>query len=173
MIQIHDVVQGTKQWHALRDGRITASNAWRLVANDKNDALNPPKVSRPTRAMRRGSSLEHEAIELYEAIYGVDVLRVGFVTNDFYPICGASPDGIAGDIYIEVKCFNADKHLNMEFGDIPFEVMAQIQFGMMVCEMNMAHLVLYNPDVDRDKAYRVIPIPRDDRIIANMQARLA
>jgi hypothetical protein len=171
MIQIHDVAQGTPEWKKLRSGKITASNAWRLLSGDKNDALATAEI-KPTRAMRRGSALEHEAIELYETIYNVDVLRVGFVANDNYPICGASPDGIAGDTYIEVKCFNADKHCSMTRENIPFEVMAQVQFGMMICELQMCHLVLYNPDVDAENAFRVIPIERIDAIIINIQARL-
>jgi hypothetical protein len=101
------------------------------------------------------------------------VAQVGFVTNDKYPNCGYSPDGILPDRIIEVKAFNESKHL-ASHNDIPFDVMAQIQFGLMISEMPVGVLVLYNPDINNiDQNLLLKVIPRDDKIIANIERKLS
>jgi hypothetical protein len=170
-ITIHDVEQRTPEWHALRSGRVTASNAMKLLIGGKEYAMAPTDF-KGNRWTRRGTFLESEAIEIYERIKQTDVLLVGFVTNSEYPECGASPDGIT-DLYIEVKCFNENKHKSIvDISTVPVEVMAQVQFGMMVTDLSNAHLVLYNPDLDSKDAFKIIEIARDDRIIANIKRKI-
>ena len=170
MPTIHNVEQRSPEWFELRRNKITASKAGKLLESGVEKAM---EVSTFTGNIwtERGSILESEAIELYEKIKDIPVLTVGFVTNDKYPNCGASPDGIT-DRLIEVKCFNAEKHLNIHKDDIPFEVMAQVQFGMMICELDLCDLVLYNPDLPADKALKIIEIKRNEKIINNILSKI-
>jgi putative phage-type endonuclease len=121
------------------------------------------------RAMQRGKDLEPEALEIYHRTHdNIEILTVGFVTNPKYPNAGASPDGIVGDKLIEVKCFGADKHIRVSLGDIPPEVMAQVQMQMLICELDSCDLVLYNPDLEPKQAFKVINIPKDEVIHRNL-----
>lgn len=170
MPTLHNVEQRSQEWHELRKNKVTASNAGKLLEYGVRKAIEPSTFEGNIWT-ERGQLLESEALELYERIRDVDVLRIGFVTNDKYPNCGASPDGIT-DRLIEVKCFNKDKHSSIEKSNIPFEVMAQVQFGMMICELDLADLVLYNPDLPAKEALKIIEIKRDEKIITNIQIKL-
>lgn len=171
-VTIHNCEQGTPEWHELRKGRVTASNAWKLLTEGYKAATEQKKIPQ-TKAMHRGTVLEPEAIELYEKIKGnPDVLRVGFVTNSRYRNAGASPDGVLADRLIEVKCFGQDKHLAIEPGNVPGEVIAQVQMQMMICELPLCDLVLYNPDLEPEQAFKIITIEEDKGIQDNIERRL-
>jgi hypothetical protein len=173
MVTYHGVFQGTPEWHDIRKGKITASNAKILLTKGANEAVNQDNNFKGNYYTSRGHTLESEAIELYEQIIQMRVAQVGFVTNDKYPNCGYSPDGILPDRIIEVKAFNESKHL-ASHNDIPFDVMAQIQFGLMISEMPVGVLVLYNPDINNiDQNLLLKVIPRDDKIIANIERKLS
>jgi hypothetical protein len=168
VIKIHNTRQGTKKWHKLRDNRITASNAHILLEKGKQEALEAnKKVFKGNYWTERGLILESEALEIYEAVKDVDVLKVGFVTNDEYPDCGASPDGIAGDTLIEIKCFNEKRH-----GKPDFKVLAQVHFAMMVCGLEKAHIVYYNPDLDIERGLIIHEVKQRKSIIDNIKKSL-
>lgn len=171
MLTLHNVQQRSKEWHKLRNGRITASMAGRLLREGLKPLLEPQKEIPDNYWMKRGRDLESDAIEVYEKVTGIDVLQVGFVTNTDYPMCGASPDGVT-DCLIEVKCFNTKKHLEIDVNNIPFDVMAQVQFSMMVCELDNCDLVLYNPEINAIDAFRIIPIFKDYDIITNIEKKM-
>ncbi len=170
MITIHTVEQGSPKWHKLRQGKVTASNAGLLLTFGKNRALEPSTFT-GNFYTERGKVLEKYAIDQYSKHQMVDVQLVGFVTNDKYPECGASPDGIT-DRLIEVKCFGESKHLSITKRTIPFEVMAQIQFGMMICELDKCDLVLYNPEVEPKLALRIITVKAVKKIHQNIRRAL-
>lgn len=175
MVTIHKVEQGSDEWFALRKGRITASNAAALLLRGVNAAiLKNSNDSVDTNNggfwSNRGSTLEPEAIELYEQIKDVKVERAGFVTNDRYPRAGYSPDG--WDPIIEVKCFAEAKHL-AAIEDTPMEVYAQCQFGLMIAEKDSIDLLLYNPDIeDTALCLAIKTIYRDERLIARLEEKL-
>jgi hypothetical protein len=125
-----------------------------------SERWNTRAPSRPTLPgnfyTRRGHLLEDKAISLYQRIMGRSIARPGFVTSSDYPTCGYSPDGIdcpkerpglcGNDTLLEVKCFNKARHLAIAGGKIPFEILAQIHFGLFICDIRKARLILYNPD---------------------------
>ena len=167
MLITHQVQQGTDEWHGLRvQYPHTASLAYVLLTKGKYAASNKYGVRGTGYWAERGKILEDEAIEVYNAVYGVTVERVGFITNDNYPDCGWSPDGliILDDGKhrrgIEVKCFKEEKHLAC-LSDIPSEVYAQCQFGSMIGELDDLDLIFYNPDVEDAnlcfKVHRLLP----------------
>lgn len=169
-IKIHNIQQTSPEWLKLRENKVTGSNAHILLTKGLDEAIKANSVViKQNYWMKRGQVLESEAIEIYEAIREVDVLTVGFVTNTKYQNAGASPDGIVGDILIEVKAFTASKMLSIDENNIPFNVMAQLQFNMMICELESADLVLYNPDLPAKDAFKIIQVFKDFRIIKNIE----
>lgn len=172
MITIHQVQQGTEEWDVLRDGRYTGQNAGKLL---KFGAI---KYSRTSTTKfggnfhtRRGHTLEDEAIELYEQIKKVTVQRAGFVTNDKYPNCGYSPDGLTEDRTIEVKAFGEERHKkNAEY--LEFEIKAQTYFGQVICEKKLTDVLLYNPDLPAKDALKIITVKASRAVHSNMKRRI-
>jgi len=171
MVTIHDVNQGTEAWHALRSGKYTGANAHKLLRYGATSfSLTEHSSFGGNYHTKRGHALEPEAIGLYEAITGTHVERPGFVTNTAYPTAGFSPDGLQTARVVEVKCFNEEKHLKLYGGDIPLEVLAQIHFGMLICELKAASLLIYNPDLDDPKkCFKIIDIPYNRNIANNFK----
>lgn len=197
MIQIHDLDQGTDEWKELRAGKYTGSGAHKLLKFASSKKVVDGEVSsyslaeitgfKGTFITRRGHALEDDAIKLYEAITKVKVERPGFVTNSKYPECGYSPDGMAPAALLEVKCFQEPEHMKLITGAIKLEVMAQVQFGLLITGRPYAHLLPYNPkfarrklpdgtdnpDYDIQKAFKIITIKANPRALANMRRILA
>lgn len=174
MVTIHKVEQGSDEWFALRKGRITASNAAALLLKGVNAALLKNNLDGINGGgsfwSNRGHTLEPEAIEIYEAVKGISVERAGFITNDRYPNAGYSPDG--WEPMVEVKCFAPAKHLEC-LTEVPMEVYAQCQFGLMVAEKDVIDLLLYNPDIEDDKlCFKIVPIYRDEKLIERFERKL-
>jgi hypothetical protein len=177
MIQVHDVEQGTEEWQELR--RLypyTGSGAAKLLrfgAIEYSKAIT--SGFNGNFYTKRGHILEDEAIELYDAIYGRQTARPGFVTNSDYPSCGYSPDGVDGSIFepgailLEVKCFNQKRQLAIAQGEIPVEIMAQIQFGLFITGIREARLILYNPELPDKQAFTMIVIKVNRNIHSNFK----
>jgi hypothetical protein len=172
-INYHDVKQGSPEWFALRKGKVTASNADKLLLGGKKQLLSlPEKKFSGNFYTQRGSALEPSAIALYEQITGTTVKTIGGISNDDYPDCWYSPDGYTDNRLIEVKCFQEAKHERARI-ETPFEVMAQMQFGMMVANKKVCDLVLYNPDIDDPThCLYIVPIDYDERIIDHIRKKL-
>jgi len=177
MLTYHNLTQGSDPWHALRIGKVTASNAHVLLSKGKYAATGTAGLHTSGFWAERGHILENEAIEVYEAITGLTVERTGFITNEDYPDCGFSPDGyveLNGSLMpIEVKCFAEARHL-LCLEDTPIEVYAQIQFGMMITESDKTMLLHYNPDIADDKlCFKAIEVHRDELLIERLNENSA
>lgn len=200
MITIHDVEQGTEEWEQLRDGLYTGTGAEKLLEHSTktkfiNGVSSSYAVSEITKFKgnfytKRGHVLEEEAVSIYEAINKEQVRRVGFVTNSKFPGCGFSPDGFPIDRILEVKCFAKDKHLKLISGNISAKILAQIHYGMLICEVKLCDFIAYNPDFakkqlvidevlqdnpdyDPRKAFKVIQIKYNPKIAANFKRILS
>jgi hypothetical protein len=168
MIRTHNVEQGSNEWHELR--RVypfTGSGAAKLL---KFGAINYAKAEHTSFSgnfyTKRGHVLEDEALELYGAIYEREVQRPGFITNSAYHDCGYSPDGIdvTAGILLECKAFNMDRHKSIAKGEIPTEIMAQIQFGMVITGLRKARLILYNPEFAKKEIDNVPNVAYDSSL---------
>lgn len=176
MVEILTMKQNTPEWHAVRKGKATGSNAGILLTKGLEEAINKNgnKTWGGNFYTQRGHILEDEAIELYEQIYETEVARPGAVINTLYKNALCSPDGVCGDDLLEVKAFNAKKHLGMiddyiKSSVVNFDILAQIQFNMLITDLKRARLILYNPEVDDDDmAYFIITIDADKAIHNNM-----
>jgi len=169
------VIQGTSEWLEAREGLITGSIADKLLKYRLGDAtLENYKHTRDTFYTKRGRLLEDEAIELYEAIHKCKVARPGLIFNSKYTNAACSPDGIDRPHLIEVKAFAEKNHNEVrDYKSIPFKIMAQLQFNMMICDLKVARLIMYNPDLaDPKEAYREIEVIRLPKIQANLKRRL-
>lgn len=174
-IQILAIEQNTEEWYKVREGKATGSNGDMLLTKGLEHALKDNyRRFRGNYYTERGHILEVEAIEIYEAIHKCTVDRVGFVINDKYPNAGCSPDGIDDVWLLEVKAFGVKNHLAIvETGKVPFKIMAQVQFNMMISGKKKARLIMYNPDIeDPKKAYVEIEIKADPEIHANFKRKL-
>jgi hypothetical protein len=170
MITKHQLLQGSDEWHELRSGLYTGSNAHKLLRyGARSYSLTEQTSFGGNFYTKRGHILEEEAVEMYEAIFGSTVERPGFVTNTDFQSCGYSPDGIVDQTLIEVKCFNEKKHLEILKGEIPINILAQIHFGMMICDLKQAQLIIYNPDIDAEVAFKAIDVKQNRNILNNFK----
>ena len=148
MIRYYNFDQRSEKWRIYRKDKWTGSTAIDLLSGKKTPPKSDPDYD--NKYMQRGRILEPLAIEAYEHKYGVKVQHFGFVTNSKYPHAGYSPDGIEPGIIDEVKCLGLQKHDNIVNGELPIptDYMAQMQFGLLITELEKAKLILYNPDSD-------------------------
>ena len=110
---IVDVKQGSPEWFALRETRMTASHAQAIAANGKGltayirDKMcqyfsTAEAVNYTNAAMQNGVDGEEVAAMLYEFETGEKTYRIGFFVWDEF--IGASPDrGVGEDGLIEIK----------------------------------------------------------------------
>lgn len=168
MITIHDIEQGSEKWHKLHEGRWTGSTAVKLL---QGKPLPEWKVTLDNRWTSRGKLLEPIAIREYRLHMGITTprKRIGFVTNSKYPNAGFSPDDIIDKTLLEVKCLNGERHEALA-KEIPLEYLAQIHFGLLICELPQAHLLGYNPDSPNELIIR--EVKRDETIIKNFKHKL-
>ena len=177
MIHLHQVEQGSLEWLERRADSYTGSNAYKLLT-----PLGQSEYAKAGRSnfkgnfwTKRGHVLEDEAIELYEAITGEKVDRPGFVTNDKYPGCLFSPDGLvlATKKVIEVKSFSERQHMKLVRGDIDVKIIAQIQYGLTITEFAGGVLLAYNPKMANVRErLAIIPVPRNKNTVKNFQSIL-
>ncbi|MGB2557770.1 lambda exonuclease family protein [Cellulosimicrobium cellulans] len=160
---LHDLVQGTDEWHAARRGIITASVIGQLITPSTLKPANNP-VARSVTAtlvaeritgfteptpmtadMFRGVEDEPRAREKY-AEHHAPVDEAGFMIleRDGFKL-GYSPDGLVGtDGLIEIKSRRAKKHLQTILADqVPTENMAQLQAGLFVSGRQWIDYVSY------------------------------
>lgn len=167
-VTIHrDVEQGSTEWHALRLGRLSASemkliitpslkvadndavktHLYELLAQRVNNYVEPHFESFD---MERGKFDEEHARNKYAETFA-PVEEVGFITNDFLGfVIGYSPDGLVGDDgLIEVK--SRIQKLQMKtlvehvaVGTIPPDYLIQCQTGLMIAERKWLDFLSYS-----------------------------
>ena len=163
-MEIYNCEQGSFEWHALRSGRFTATDAKELHTNKKGletvalekatfrITQTPPEFF-TTPAMERGKMLEPMARTAYEKATGQEVKQVGFCAYDEY--VGCSPDGLVGDEgLIEIKCKNDTNHLFAVINNwIDPKHYAQMQFQMLVTGRKWCDYVLFNDNFGEHPLY--------------------
>ena len=150
---IHNVEQGSDEWHDLRRGKITGSGVSAIVTptlktanNDKTRqhvydiaAQRITGYTEPTYYnddMMRGHIDEVKARDLYSEHYD-PVEEMGFITREIAPgvVLGYSPDGVGvmGSFGIEVKSRIMKHHLPViTSNEVPVEHRLQLQTGLLV-----------------------------------------
>ena len=158
-MKLHKVKQKTPEWIQLRlDHPLTASQAqaiatggkgletlcWTKIA-EKYSSAEPEDIT--NHHIDRGNELEEQARAMYELETGTIVKEVGFVTNDEYPLAGASPDGLIEGGGIEIKCFADPKHFRFILEEkIESQYIWQMQMQMLIGEYDFVDFVAFNPN---------------------------
>lgn len=155
---IHDVKQGTPEWHKARLGKFTASKFGDLMMA-KTTAGYEKAIARvvyerltgeapddfKSGYMERGNELEPEGLEAYSDIVFHTIERVGFCERDEWT--GCSPDGLIGsEGMVQVKCpaFNTMiRYLTRK--EIPGEYYWQIQGELMITGRTWSDFMAYHP----------------------------
>jgi len=193
-MKVHQVLQSSPEWHALRLGIPTASNFERLVTPKGNpsgkstqeryllDLLSEritgfPSQDFMSKAMERGKMLEETAVAFYELQRDVETRPVGFVSNDACTI-GASPDRFVGeDGQMQIKIPNAANHLGflLGYGSTYEDHKVQVQGELWVTGRRFNDVVSYNDfmpmalsRIDRDEKFISIM----EQIILEFSAKL-
>jgi len=160
---IHNIEQGTPEWHELRKGKLTGSNAQAISANGAGLKTYVKKIilglftegKKLTGAdIDRGNELEPIARAKYEFEKGVDVVEVGFIemTNR---LIGISPDGLVGeDGMIEIKARNNEIHYYLLMnGKIDSKTDWQMQMQMFVSRRKWCDFISYNPNFKKNSLF--------------------
>jgi len=196
-----DLIQGSDEWLAARQGLLTASEMKLIItpttlkaaSNDKERAhlyellaqritgyVEPHFISDD---MLRGLDDEWEARRIYVENYGA-VEKVGFITNSKFGFTlGYSPDGLVGsDGLIECKSRRAKYQVQtildcVEAQSIPAEFMIQVQTGLMVADdRQWTDFISYSGGLPM-MTVRVYPIPEVQEAIeeaaASFEARIS
>lgn len=170
-MKIHNVGQGSAEWHALRAGRLTASHGQEIGNNGKGLETYVYKTlakkystgqyeSYTDEHMERGIELESKARSVYELLNGVTVEQIGFVEYNEY--IGASPDGLVGDDGgIEIKCHDNVTHFKLLVKgekEIDSKYRWQCQMNMLVTGRKWWDYVAYNENFQKSLVvFRIEP----------------
>ena len=158
---IHNVTQGTPEWHAARLGKFTASKFGDLMMA-KTTAGYEKAILRvvyerltgeapddfKSAYMERGNELEADGLELYSDRIFQTVDRVGFVERDEWS--GCSPDGLVGsEGMVQVKCpafHTMVKYLLKK--EVPGDYYWQIQGEMLITGRSWSDFMAYHPKLE-------------------------
>jgi hypothetical protein len=120
--------QRTEEWFAARCGKVTASRVADIIAKTKTGPsasrenylaqlvcerlTGKPAESYSNSAMSMGNrGTEPFARAAYEARMDILVTEVGFIDHPWITMSGASPDGLAAEGMVEIKCPNTATHI--------------------------------------------------------------
>lgn len=174
---IHNILQGSEEWHQIRKGKLTGSHATAIGNNGKGLltyiedivlALCGEKEHYSNGNMERGNNLEPVARIKYEFETGLKVKEVGFVEHSEY--CGVSPDGLVFDKKRgqEIKARNNKKHLALlRFGKVDSSTIWQMNMNMLVTGFDSWDFISYNKDFKR--SIFIKNFERDEKRIADLR----
>jgi len=163
------MLQRSEEWHEIRKGKLSASNAQCIGANGKGletyiynllaEKYSNNKEHYSNEDMDRGVELEESARMTYE-IEHEKVEEVGFIEMD--EMVGCSPDGLIGDDGgIEIKCpsnVNYFKLLVNGEKEIDAKYLWQVQMCLLVSGRKWWDIVFYNQNFDRNiLIFRITP----------------
>lgn len=186
-----NAAQDSQEWMAARAGKFTASRAADLMAKTRTGVsasranliatLVAERITGHTvegyrnAAMDRGIELEAEARDAYSFHTGAAVKEVGFVTCDWLPNTGCSPDGEVGeDGLVEIKCpASMAKHLDaLLSGSHADEYRWQLQHQLMVTGSRWVDVDSYDPRWPEHLQQAIRRVNRDEDAIKALAAEI-
>lgn len=152
---IHTMEQGTPEWFAIRQLKLTASNATAIGNNGAGlktyiDNIIVSyigyKKTFSGAETERGHELEPLGRAKYEFEKDVEVVQVGFI--EYNEFVGFSPDGLVGDDgMIEHKARNDEKHLALLMtGKVDSGTIWQMNMGMLLSNRKWCDFISFNPN---------------------------
>lgn len=188
---MHEIIQGSPEWFALRLGKVTASRVADVVAKTKSG----PSASRANymaqliaerltgtaqesfsnAAMQWGTDQEPNARAAYEFYRNETVREIGFVVHPNIEQSGASPDGLVSvDGMVEIKCPNTAAHLETLLGQmVPAKYVNQMQWQMACTGRQWCDFVSFDPRLPEHMRLFVKRMPRDDKRIKELETDVA
>jgi hypothetical protein len=185
---IHNVEQGSQEWHALRCGVPTASEFSKILTPKemKLSAQAPAYMYRllgewmtghaqqtiETDYMQIGKELEDRAVKAYCFQAECKVEQIGFVTTDCGRF-GCSPDrfviGAPGGVEIKTHPQAIGVHVEaMIKRSMPDAYKAQVQGCLWICEREYWDLVSYTEELPTV----IVRVGRDEKYITALRAGL-
>lgn len=187
---IHDILQGSPEWQALRLGRITASRFGDLMKSGRGGA--PSKTAESylieialeritgtqaalfeNDAMRHGTETEPRARAMYEIMSGNEVSEVAFI--EYNDLIGVSPDGLIGiDGGLEIKCPSTKTQAERFLNDIglPDEYKWQVYGCLWVSEREWWDFVSFDDRIDTAAQYICTRVYRDEKVIKDLSDKV-
>jgi len=188
--------QNSPEWLKQRAGHVTASRVADVIATRKRGEgeLAARKRYRRellaeilrgraadhfvTEAMQFGIDNEPVARTAYEMMTGYEVERVGFVLHPRIARCGASPDGLVGDVGgVEIKVPETETFIEWKLaGVVPEEHKPQMYLNMACCERDRPiewwDFFAHDPRLADGVGNFLVRLPRDDEKIAEMEHKI-
>lgn len=188
------IEQGTPEWFSARRGLATGSAFKKAMATARTggkdsfgqtamdyalelagERMGGEDEAVETLPMARGTSLEGEALTLYEDTMFNTVRRKLFYVHDSLR-CAASPDGMFDEDgktgVVEVKCMKSSKHAGCWYEQVvPAEHVIQVQFNLWITGADFCDFVSYHPSVREDMRLCVIRMPRSSDLITDISMR--
>lgn len=166
------MIQGTQEWHDLRQKHIGASDApvimgvspWKNTYQLWEEKVGQKCEKKSTPWINRGIELEPIARQAYIDHTGIKVTpQVKFHAG--YEWMMASLDGLSEDqsIAVEIKCPGPKDHEQASQGKIPEKYYPQLQHQLAVIDANMLHYFSYD-----HSSFYLIEVNRDQEYIDKM-----
>jgi putative phage-type endonuclease len=154
--------QRTEEWFAARCGKVTASRVADIIAKTKTGAsasrdnylaqlvcermTGKPAESYSNSAMQWGTDTEPFARAAYEARMDLLVTEIGFIDHPWITMSGASPDGLANEGMVEIKCPNTATHIDTLLSQtVPAKYITQMMWQMACADRPWADFVSFDP----------------------------
>ena len=183
-----DDLQRTQGWFLDRLGYATASKFKAILAKGKGGApsatrksyiaqlvcdilTGKPGESFCNAAMQRGTDLEPFAKMAYEERTGIIVQEVGFIKHATLR-AGASPDGLADEGMIEIKCPDQSTHQETLLCGMDSGHMPQVQGQMWITGRPWNDFVSYDDRFPPEMQLYIQRIFRDEAYIKNLEVEV-
>lgn len=178
--------QGTTEWFAARCGKVTASRVADIISKTKSGfstsrdnyaaqlvcerMTGKPAESYSNSAMQWGTDTEPFARAAYEAKADILVSEVGFITHPRIKMSGASPDGLAGDGLVEIKCPNTATHIATLIDQkVPEKYITQMMWQMACTERPWCDFVSFDPRLPDKYQIFIKRINFDKKIVDSLE----
>ncbi|XP_037045889.1 uncharacterized protein LOC119081257 [Bradysia coprophila] len=167
----------TPLWFEMRYGRITASRIYQASrCKTKNGSLVDSimgKRSGWSFAMQRGTNLEDQVFNILKNemhLQGHKLKQCGLFVDEKLPHFGASPDGIADDFVVEIKCPATAKtyseYISVE--TLQRRYLAQIQLQMHITKRKRALLGVADLNFEKNKKVVKVWIDYDENYVKEL-----
>ncbi len=174
--------QGTPEWLAAREGRITASCFHYVMGSPKAQRsylalIRGLKAGAPSgmRSLEHGKRYEPAAIADFEFTTDHEVRHVGLLIHPEMPEVAASPDGLIDpDGGVEIKCpSNPEIHTATVFrGAMPTKHVPQVQGNMYVSGRAWWYFMSFDPRAPLARRRFLTKIWRDEPYIRKLDQRV-
>jgi len=179
---IHDCEQRSPRWYNLRCGKVTASNAHKLLTPAKYKTFLLELIAEQvtgeltqhfvSEAMQWGIDQEPFAIEWYANTTKFDVEQVGFIESETY-YAGCSPDLVVGEKGMaQIKCPTSKNHVDYYMKGPTDEIITQMQFEMWIYEAEWNDFITFDPRWPFHMQGKIHRIERDEALIKRLEQKV-